>query len=109
INLCRARIPNNTGDGITLKLVDIVAAAILVSILLIAGLVSLTSLSGAVLPLFVAMVFGWAYVRCKLSEGVAGERAHWPIRRKKKAEDDDEPASRSKEEQAGTDEHQDST
>ena len=64
---------------------DIAGVGIFVIILVFAGVVSLINIAGAVGPLFLAMVWGWAYVRCKL----AGDKAFWPIRKRKKETDED--------------------
>ncbi len=68
-----------------MKRVEIVCIGIFVFFLVVAGVVSLTSLAGAVLPLFMAIVWGWCYARHK----IAGDKAFWPIRGKKKETEKD--------------------
>ncbi|MHA2314687.1 MAG: hypothetical protein ACXACF_05310 [Candidatus Hermodarchaeia archaeon] len=65
--------------------VDQVGVGILVILLVFAGVISLINIAGAVAPLFLAIVWGWAYARCK----IAGDKAFWPIRKGKKETDEE--------------------
>ncbi|MFX1539337.1 MAG: hypothetical protein ACFFBX_00965 [Promethearchaeota archaeon] len=54
-----------------MKRADVVGVGILVFFLTGAGFVSISSPAGAVLPLFMAIVWGWCYARHK----IAGDKA----------------------------------
>ncbi|MFX1510558.1 MAG: hypothetical protein ACFFBR_09655 [Promethearchaeota archaeon] len=71
------------------KLVNVVCIGIFIFLLTVGGIVGLTSPAGAVLPLFLAMVWGWWYLMYKVS----WDWAIWPVqvyrylRRRKKVTD----------------------
>ncbi len=71
----REDVANKNKQKLASKLVNMVCIGIFIFLLTVAGIVSLTSPAGAVLPLFLAMVWGWWYLMYKAS----WDWAIWPI------------------------------